>query len=60
MRKCWLPAFFPFPTIFSKGFFPMAIKSKDCLEKGKIICDTSMLLQKLKIFPENQAVTAKH
>ena len=20
-RKCWLPAFSPFPTMFSKGFF---------------------------------------
>ena len=20
-RKCWLPAFFPFPTMFSEGFF---------------------------------------
>ena len=20
-RKCWLPAFSPFPTLFSKGFF---------------------------------------
>ena len=21
MRKCWLPAFSPFPAMFSKGFF---------------------------------------
>ena len=20
-RKCWLPAFYPFPTMYSKGFF---------------------------------------
>ena len=29
-RKCWLPAFSPFPTMFSKGFFPRVIKSWDC------------------------------
>ena len=25
-RKCWLPAFSPFPTIFSKGFFSGSFK----------------------------------
>ena len=30
-RKCWLPAFSPFPTMFSKGFLPRAIKSLDCV-----------------------------
>ena len=24
-RKCWLPAFSPFPKMFSKGFFPRVI-----------------------------------
>ena len=28
-RKCWLPAFFPFPTMFSKGFLPWVVKSRD-------------------------------
>ena len=27
-RKCWLPAFFPFPTMFSKGFLPQGHKSR--------------------------------
>ena len=27
MRKCWLSAFSPFPTIFSQGFFIRCIKS---------------------------------
>ena len=33
-RKCWLPAFSPFPTMFSKGFFFRVIKSRDCLGQG--------------------------
>ena len=33
-RKCWLPAFSPFPTMFSKGFFPRIVKSRDCLVMG--------------------------
>ena len=33
-RKCWLPAFSPFPTMFSKGFFPRGReKSSLCNEK---------------------------
>ena len=28
-RKCWLPAFSPFPTMFSKGFFFRVVKSWD-------------------------------
>ena len=27
MRKCWLPAFSLFPTMFSKGFFQGVVKS---------------------------------
>ena len=34
-RKCWLAAFSPFPTMFSKGFFPSVIKSRDCMVKSK-------------------------
>ena len=26
-RKCWLPAFSPFPTMFSKAFFNMVIRN---------------------------------
>ena len=33
-RKCWLPAFSPFPARFSKGFLPWVVKSRDCLVKG--------------------------
>ena len=32
-RKCWLPAFSPFPTMFSQGFFLRVIKSRDSLVK---------------------------
>ena len=33
-RKCWLPAFSPFPTFFSKGFFLRVVKSPDCVVKS--------------------------
>ena len=36
-RKCWLPAFSPFPTMFSKAFFFGVVKSRDCLVKSKCI-----------------------
>ena len=29
-RKCWLQAFSPFITMFSKGFFPRIIESRHC------------------------------
>ena len=32
-RKCWLPAFSPFSTMFSKGFFSKVVKSRDCVVK---------------------------
>ena len=28
-RRWWLPAFSPFPTMFSKGFFFRVVKSRD-------------------------------
>ena len=34
-RKCWLPAFSPFPTVFSKAFFLPVVKSGLCC-KGLI------------------------
>ena len=34
--KPWLPAFSPFPTMFSKGFFPRLVKSRDCVVNFKI------------------------
>ena len=33
-RKCWLPAFSPFPTMFSKAVLSRVVKSRDCLVKG--------------------------
>ena len=35
--KCWLPAFTPFPAIFSKGFFPRLAKARDYVVIGKCI-----------------------
>ena len=32
-RKCWLPAFSPLPTMFSKCFFLGVGKSRDCVAK---------------------------
>ena len=32
--KCWLPAFSPFPTMFSKGFFLRVVKSRNCMVKS--------------------------
>ena len=32
--KCWLPAFSPFPTMFSKNFFLKVIKSRNCVVKS--------------------------
>ena len=29
-KKCWLPAFSSFPTMFSKAFFLRVVKSRDC------------------------------
>ena len=37
MRKCWLPAFSPFPTIFSKAFFSRGVKSRNCVVMVKIL-----------------------
>ena len=33
-RKCWLPAFAHFPTMFSKAFFIRVVKSLDCVVKS--------------------------
>ena len=33
-RKCWLTAFSPFPTKFSKGYFLRVVKSQDCVAKS--------------------------
>ena len=33
-EKCWLPAFSPFPTVFSKDFFLRVVESQDCVVTG--------------------------
>ena len=33
-KKCRLPAFSPFPSMFSKGFFLRVVKHRDCVVKG--------------------------
>ena len=33
-RKCWLPAFSPFPTIFSKRLFVGVVENRDCVVKS--------------------------
>ena len=33
-EKCWSPAFSPFSTMFSKGFYLKVVKSRDCVVKS--------------------------
>ena len=33
-RKCWLPAFSPFPTMFSRDLFFGVVKTRDYMAKG--------------------------
>ena len=33
-RKCWLPAYSPFPATFSKGLLLRVVKSPDCVVKS--------------------------
>ena len=41
-RKCWLPAFSPFPTVFSKAFFSRGVKSRDCKVMGSVYVRSSL------------------
>ena len=34
MRKCWLPAFSPFLTMFSQGFIVKVVKNGKCVRKA--------------------------
>ena len=36
-RKCWLPAFSPYLTMFSKGLFLRIVKSYDCVVKDYVM-----------------------
>ena len=42
-RKCWLPAFSPFPTMFSEGYLLSVIKRRDCVVKGYPLRDSNIL-----------------
>ena len=55
-RKCWLPAFTPSLTMFSKGFFFKVIKSRDCVVKNyemrkslKALTDNKLNVAKMMI-----------
>ena len=37
-RKCLLPAFYPFPTIFSKAFSSSGVKIRHCAVKSSVLC----------------------
>ena len=49
-RKCWLSAFSPFPTMFSKGFFLRVVKSRDCVVKSFTHYHTMAHFDALKIY----------
>ena len=36
MRKCWYPAFSPFPKLLSNLSFFQVVKTLDCLEKSQV------------------------
>ena len=42
-RKCWLPTFSPFPTMFSEGLFFKVIESRDCAVKGQPFHERAVL-----------------
>ena len=55
--KCWLPAFSPFPKMFSKVFFFRVIKSQDCVVKSfkkKTNSEENIIntLQQFLLFPQ--------
>ena len=46
----WLPAFSPFPTLFSKGFLFRVNKSWDCVIKSKTEWATFMYIKSYCIY----------
>ena len=42
-RKCWLPAFSPFPTMFLKSFFFKVVKSRDLVVKELNVIDRAYM-----------------
>ena len=55
-KKCWLPAFSPFPTMFSRAFFFRVVKTQDCVVKSEFFSTQSRLLITLrkKLFENNE------
>ena len=49
-RKCWLPAFSTFHTVFSKAFFFSVVKSRDCVGKISSNKPSSQLYSFVHIF----------
>ena len=52
MLKCWLPAFSPFLTMFSKGFFSRVVKSREkisCCSKLKTVADDKLKVAQMMI-----------
>ena len=43
MRKSSLPAFLPFPALFSKDNFVRVIKSRDCVKDSELLKSLSVL-----------------
>ena len=44
-RKCWLPAFSPFPLMFSKGYFLRVVKNQNC-DKELFLYNTILQVQR--------------
>ena len=43
--KCWLSAFSPFPTMFSKAFSVRVVESRDCVVQGWIVLNAEEVQQ---------------
>ena len=54
MRKCWLQAFSPFPTMFSNCLLLRVVKSRDCVVKGKPIKSPNFLLYQIQCICRRQ------
>ena len=56
--KCWLPALFPFCTMFSKAFIFRVVKCRDCVVNGQTINESwvSVVLWYAQPFPKQALV----
>ena len=59
-RKCWLPAFSPFPTMFSKAVFSRGVKSQDCVRKSYLPTKFSTQLTLYRTITTNEQDFGKH